>query len=102
MKFTAVVISLLLSVPPTGGQEPVKYIRIEWDYPASEITDDMWWKIYSHTNPAVPVSQWPVIAEIPATATNTFFVIAVEPGARFFQVTANNAFGESDFASTQR
>lgn len=76
-------------------------LMLVWDYPAEELSTDLTFKVYSHTNVAVPVSQWPVIAHL--VGTNTSFEIPEWLGPeRYFQVTASNAFGESDFASTTK
>lgn len=72
-------------------------VALAWDYPVTNQTDDMVFKLYSSTNASIPISQWQVIGTLPATMRECR--VLTTPGPRFFQITASNRFGESVFAT---
>ncbi|MBX3747340.1 MAG: hypothetical protein KF833_18680 [Verrucomicrobiae bacterium] len=78
--------------PPPVPVDPIP-IRLGWDYPTNELSTNLWFHLYSHTNPAAPLSQWTI--ETSVVGTSTTVRIAPTPGHRFYVVTASNLWGES-------
>lgn len=80
---------------------------LAWDsYPLTD-TNLVTFHIYSTTNIALPVSQWPHLTNVDySTATNAakpgeggrVEVLAAENMFRFYSMTASNFIGESDFS----
>lgn len=85
-------------------------LKLTWDYPTNAFTPDLTFNLYSHTNPAIPLSNWVKVAMFsatnwhsnsvpiaPVTGTNFSFTVTnmVMPGAQFYYVTVSNFWGES-------
>lgn len=69
-------------------------VTLAWDgYPPGELSTNLTFKVYSSTNPAVPLTNWQVFTNV--VGTNTSVVIVMQPEQRFFFVTASNLWGES-------
>jgi len=73
---------------------PLKTVTLTWDYPESELNTDLTFKIYNTTNVSLPITNWEVLHVI---GTQCWTRFPAGSDARFFVITASNAFGESDF-----
>lgn len=51
-------------------------------------------RLYSSTNLLVPLTNWTALTNVPGT--NFSCAVPVQPGQRFFYLTASNFWGESD------
>lgn len=84
-------------------------LKLVWDYPTNAMSANLTFNLYSHTNPAIPLSNWVRVAIYPATnwhsnsvciapVTGTNFVLTITnmttPGAQFYYVVASNLWGE--------
>ena len=74
-----------------------KSVTFHWEYPAEELTNVLAFKLYSSTDISVPLTNWTVLTNIVGTVTN--ITIPIQPGKRFFVMTASNWWGESEFSN---
>lgn len=92
---------LLFSALPVMAALPVGQLRtnvtFSIGYPANELSTNLFFKFYSTTNLALPVTQWPVYALVPAT--NLIITLPIDANQRLFVVTASNWWGESFFSN---
>ena len=102
-------LSVLISLAAQPGQLRTNGV-IEWDYPTNQLSTNMVFKVYSHTNVAISVSSWPILSTV--WWTNSFgitnkngtnyavyrFVFPVAQSQQYFSITASNWHGESDFS----
>ena len=84
----------LTAVPSPAGTTATNDITLAWDYPASELSTNLSFKLYHSVNPAQPLAQWTPITNI--AGTNLSVSLPVEVGVHFFYLTASNWWGESD------
>jgi len=75
------------------------------DYDTNAVSADLSFNLYSTTNIALPVAQWPVVTNVlyPAcmvNGTNVQIILPIQPGPHFYALTASNWFGESPFSNT--
>ena len=69
-------------------------VTLVWDYPVSEMTTNLTFKVYSSTNIIIPLTNWVVLTNIVGTTNSV--KVQITPGACFFYVTASNFWGESN------
>lgn len=88
-------------------------LHLTWVYPRNATDANVTFNLYSHTNPAIPLSNWVRIAIYPATnwysngvpvapvtnysGTNWLILTVTNmttPGAQFYYVTVSNFWGE--------
>lgn len=92
-----VAVGLALHAAVVPGVFPTQ-VTLKWDqYPTNQISPDLVFKIYSHTNIAVPFTNWPVVKTVAGTNLSTTF--PMQPAARYFVLTASNFWGESSFSN---
>jgi hypothetical protein len=70
-------------------------ISLYWDYPTNDLSTQMVFKVYWTTNITNPVIWQSFI--VPGTTTTTR--VTMEPGRRFFVMTASNLWGESELSN---
>lgn len=68
-------------------------VTLAWDYPTNELSTNLLFKVYSHTNITVPLTNWTVLTNV--VGTNLNVAIPMNAQQRFFYVTASNYWGES-------
>jgi len=71
-------------------------VTLAWDYPSNELSTNLVFKLYSTTNVALPMTNWPLVKTIVGTNLTTPF--PMQPGMRLFVMTASNFWGESTFS----
>ncbi len=69
-------------------------VTLAWDYPVTELSTNLVFKIYSATN----VIQ-PVVLLTNVSGTNTQVTLPLDAQQRYFVVTASNYWGESSFSN---
>ena len=90
----AAVAVLCLGAPPGVLRTS---LLLRWTYPTNELSTNLTFKIYSHTNVTVAVTNWPLYAT--TVGTNLTHPIPVEDFKRFFVMTSSNVIGESGFSA---
>lgn len=105
---TACHLTAAPALPPTNDVPVI----LAFDYPTNDLPAVYAFRIYASTNLSLPVSQWPLLTNCWLTnlvitnrssdaSTNVGLQISlpVQPGARWFVVTASNFWGESPFSN---
>ena len=87
-------LSLILANSTPAGTPASCDVTLAWDYPASELSTNLCFKLYHSVNPAQPLAQWTPITNV--AGTNLSVTIQVDVGVHFFFLTASNWWGESD------
>lgn len=70
---------------------------VEWQYPETELSTNLTFKLYSTTNVAQPTAEWPLLTTV--VGTNLQVTVPIDAAQRFFVLTASNWWGESDFSN---
>ena len=78
---------------PTGPTS----ITLAWNYPANQLSTGLVFRVYSSLDITTPLQNWTVLTNV--VGTNLFVTLSVQPGARYFSLTASNLWGESDFSN---
>src|SRR6476646_3020510 len=71
---------------------PPKTLLLKWDY--TQVSPDIVFNVYSTTNLGVPIKKWTRYTNV----TTTSCVVQVQPGNRFFAVTASNTVSRLESA----
>lgn len=72
-------------------------VTLMWDkYPTNQISPDLILKVYSSTNLAIPLSNWPLVAIV--NPTNVTVTLPLDGNQRFYTMTASNWYGEGNFS----
>ena len=86
-----------MSAKASGAELPAqKTITLTWDYPESELSTNLTFKIYNTTDMTIPISDWNVMHVV---GTQTWAKFPVSSDSHFFVITASNVFGESGFGN---
>jgi hypothetical protein len=85
------VITIHAATLPSGS------VTLAWDYPTNELSPNLTFNLYSTTNVTASVTSWPLLTNI--VGTNLQASITVQPGQRFFVMTASNFWMESEFSN---
>lgn len=94
----AAALAVCLGVTGAPGDPPRDTITLEWNaYPPGAITPELVLKIYSTTNPTLPLSSWPLLATV--NPTNTRITLPIDYHQRFYVMTASNWWAESFFSN---
>jgi hypothetical protein len=94
VKLAKLILAAVLGalVCPTQAAEAAE-VRLQWDYPTNDLSEDLWFNLYSTTNIAAPLSTWPMVTNF--VGTSTVATVSVPWGEkRFFTVIASNYWGE--------
>ena len=91
------LLTLITLVSLSAIADPPSKIGLAWDLKPDFVTSNATIRIYSSTNITVPLKQWTVLTNVPAT-TNLIY-IPVVPGKAFYSATYSNFWGESDFSN---
>ncbi len=83
-------------------------VSLQWNYPAAGYSTNLTFVVYSTSNLAVNVTNWPVYSNYAATnacVTNDgccTWTMQIQPGAtaEFFTCAASNIWGVSGFSNT--
>lgn len=100
MPAVGLALALVMGVVAALGVSPkpvATKITLMWDYETNQVSPELVFKLYSSTNMTVPLTNWTVLAVVPGT--NRSVTLPVEPGVRFYALTASNWWGESDFSN---
>jgi hypothetical protein len=92
-QITSVVLGLLFGVLLRAAVTPSGKVTLAWDYPASELSTNLTFRVYSSATMQLPITAWPVLTNV--VGTNLSVQVTVAPGQRFFFLTASNFWGES-------
>jgi hypothetical protein len=86
----SVAADTLPPLPPV----PMPKVEFAWEYPSQELSTNLTFRLYCATNIAEPRSNWVFLREV--VGTNLQMSVLIEPGHRWFFLTASNLWGESD------
>lgn len=81
---------VLAWTPPDG------LVTLEWDYPEAERSTNLTFYVFTSTNVAVPLTNWTALTNV--VGTNLSVQLQIDPGQRYFVMTASNFWGQSDFS----
>lgn len=85
---------LLLALPAMGAPGVLRTnAMLRWTYPTNELSTNLTFYIYSHTNISVPLTNWPVLTNVVGTNLSVAFPINAQQ--RWFFMTASNWWAES-------
>jgi hypothetical protein len=90
------LILLLVTASALAWTPPDGRLTLEWDYPEQERSTNLTFYVYSTTNVFAPMTNWAVLTNV--VGTNLSVRLQIDPGQRFFVMTASNFWGESDFS----
>lgn len=96
VKLNGVAALVLLFAVTVIGQLRTNVV-LEFDYPATELSTNLTFKVYSTTNITQPVTNWPVLLTV--VGTNASITIPMTAQQRFFVITASNYWGEGNFSA---
>lgn len=91
---------IVLSVLCADGAPPGVLrtnVTLTCDYPANQLSTNLTFKVYSHTNLAVAATSWPLVATF--KGTNTTVTLPIDATQRYYVMTASNWWGESSFSN---
>jgi hypothetical protein len=89
--------AVLFGDPSAIINPPSKKVQLQWRFPASLQTPDMVFKVYRSTNLAIPLKQWALLTNLPATVR--MVELPADEARGFFTLTASNYLGESGYAT---
>jgi len=98
MKKILVLLALGFGLPLQAGLRDS--VTLEWTFDGAAPDTFI---VHTSTDPDLPLAEWPVLLEIPATEAGKLVLevtIKMVPGSHFFYLTAKNFWGESDPSNT--
>jgi len=84
----------LLQTPAAVG-----LTTLSWNYPTAELNSNLLFKIRGTTNLSLAKTNWPIIANVVGTTTNT--TVQISPGAYYFTMSVSNLWGETAFSNVE-
>lgn len=85
---------LVLALPAMGAPGIIRTnAMLRWSYPTNELSTNLTFYIYSHTNIAVPLTNWPMLTNV--VGTNLSVTLPINAQQRWFFMTASNWWLES-------
>ena len=92
------ILTLLLSICSLSAATlPSGSVTLAWDYPTNELSTNLTFIVYSTTNIITPLTNWARLTNV--IGTNLQSTVTIQPGQRYFVVTASNFWMESEFSN---